>query len=325
MIQQDKSCQICHSNIFFDTSYLDTYGHTLFQDKQMIVCQGCGFGQIYPKIEKHDLNEFYENYWRSSKSPAVLNFKEWALSKNVLDSRSISQLLLGTQYLVNKESYSFMDIGPGIGWSFISAKKILDNVRLFTIELCREATAYYAKNLDNITIFNSLGDVKEDMDVVLMSHSLEHFDIDDIDDLFFNIHGLLAENGVFVIEVPNEMPMKHINNHTPHLCFFTLESLKKLFNKFEDKFELCFVDTVGMLIADALNMSERKLESAKLDKSNSFVWLRTFVKKNIVKLGLYGFFRLFKQIKNIDKFFNTSDFKYGGERVAIRCILKKRS
>ena len=33
------------------------------------------------------------------KSPAFTDFREWALSKHVLDPRSISQLLLGVQYL----------------------------------------------------------------------------------------------------------------------------------------------------------------------------------------------------------------------------------
>ena len=44
-----------------------------------------------------------------------------------------------------------------------------------------------------------------------------------------------------------------------------------------------------------------------------------------MSLGLYGFFRLIKQIKNINNIFNEPGFRYGGDRLAIRCVLRKRS
>jgi len=323
MAIEGKSCQICAGNIISEASYLDTYGHTLFQDKMMLVCQECGFGQIYPEIEKNKLNDFYENFWRSEASPAFLDFKEWALSKTILDARSLSQLLLGAQYLKNKKEYSFLDIGPGIGWSFISAQHILADVKLFTIELCREAKDYYSKNLDKITIVNNFGELGDKMDVVLMSHSLEHFSIHDIDELFVDIHSILTDNGILIIEVPNEMKMPYRDNHTPHLSFFSLESLQKLVGKFEHKFELCFIDTADMLLSEDSKMSELSFKSNTRGKFITRV--RSFVKKAIVASGLYGSFRLIKQIKNIDKIFNASGFKYGGDREMIRCVLRKRA
>ena len=90
MVKEGKSCRICTGNSISEASYLDTYGHELFQDKIMLVCQECGFGQIYPEIEENSLNGFYENFWRSEESPTFLDFEEWALSKNVLDPRSLS-------------------------------------------------------------------------------------------------------------------------------------------------------------------------------------------------------------------------------------------
>ena len=325
MIKVSKSCQVCAGNLICEASYLDNYGHALFQDKIMLVCQECGFGQIYPEIEKHDLNDFYENFWRSEESPAFLDFGEWALSKNVLDPRSISQLLLGAQYLKNKQEYSFMDIGPGIGWSFISAQHILGNVRLFTIELCREAKEYYTKYLDKITIANNFGEIKENMDVILMSHSLEHFDIHDIDELLINIHSVLADNGILIVEVPNETKMPYRNNHTPHLSFFSLESLRALVAKYENKFELCFIDTADMLLSEDSKITNSDFKSNKRHKTNLIHQIRKFIKKSIVSFGLYGYFRLFKQLKNVHNIFNVASFKYGGDRMTIRCVLRKRA
>ncbi len=325
MVKTGKFCQVCAGHSISEASYLDTYGHALFQGKVMLVCQECGFGQIHPEIEKDGLNDFYENFWRSKDSPASLDFEEWALSENVYDPRSLSQLLLGVQYLKNKQEYSFLDIGPGIGWSFISAQHILKNVKLFTIELCREAKDYYSKNLDKITIVNSFEELQEKMDIILMSHSLEHFNIRDIDDLFVNIHSALAGNGVLIIEVPNEMEMPYRNNHTPHLCFFSLKSMRKLFRKLENKFELCFIDTADILLSEDSKSSELYLSNNKRNESKLITGLRSFFKKTMVSLGLYGFFRLIKQIKNINNIFNEPSFKYGGDRAIIRCVLRKRS
>ena len=104
MVKTGKFCQVCAGHSISEASYLDTYGRALFQGKVMLVCQECGFGQIHPEIEKDSLNDFYENFWRSEASPAFLDFKEWALIKNVLDPRSLSQLLLGYESFMFKEA-----------------------------------------------------------------------------------------------------------------------------------------------------------------------------------------------------------------------------
>ena len=57
MVKPIRSCQICSGNLFSEASYLNAYGHILFQNKVMLVCRECGFGRIHPKIKKSDLSE----------------------------------------------------------------------------------------------------------------------------------------------------------------------------------------------------------------------------------------------------------------------------
>ena len=75
MTELNKPCQICDNTFFSKTKYLNKYGHLLFDGKAIFICQRCGFGQMYPKIEKNNLIEFYKNYYRSKTSPAFIDFK----------------------------------------------------------------------------------------------------------------------------------------------------------------------------------------------------------------------------------------------------------
>ena len=61
-----------------------------------------------------------------------------------------------------------------------------------------------------------------------MSHSLEHFNAKDAEELIAIIYKLLKENGKVFIEVPNANLKEYSNsneNMQPHLSFFTKKSL----------------------------------------------------------------------------------------------------
>ena len=86
-----------------------------------------------------------------------------------------------------------------------------------------------------------LNEIKDKIDVLLMSHSLEHFPINDTHILFQDIHNVLADDGIVIIEVPHaDLRISNFHkerlNDTPHLSFFSLESLSKLIDK--SKFDL---------------------------------------------------------------------------------------
>jgi hypothetical protein len=65
MQQLKNLCPICNDSLQNDTVYLDTWNHSLFKNRSISICVECGFGQIYPKIEKNDLNNYYKNIYRS--------------------------------------------------------------------------------------------------------------------------------------------------------------------------------------------------------------------------------------------------------------------
>lgn len=319
----NKLCSVCDGNILRSISYKNQWSD-LFTNKQILVCETCGFGQIEPKIDSKSIQDFYRYEYRSKSSPHYVDFSRRIPSPYFYRAKSISQILLGLQYLDEKKEYNFLDVGAGLGRSFISVKEIFKaNVNLFTVEEDLGAKNYYKNYYKDVVIASNISDFNDIMDIVLMSHSLEHFDITDMQNLFKDISNAMDDNGIFIIEVPHadfrdENYEKKRPKDTPHLCFFSLDSMSKLVKLYG--FELCYIDTSGPLIGD---MFFQENHSQK-----SIVTLSKFILK---KFGLLSLISRLKRnifikvhlIRSKHIFHKNVNFKYGGKRAVIRCVLKK--
>jgi SAM-dependent methyltransferase len=327
-----KKCDLCNSELQNDTDYLNEWNHNLFENKSLLICMNCGFSQINPKLTDNDLNNYYENIYRSKNSPMYIDFNSYFLDKHTSDFRSISQLLLGRQYVSNKKEYSFLDIGPGPGFSLISAKKIFQNVKLSVIESNSHAKNFYKKFFKDLSIYKNLNEIKNEIDVILMSHSLEHFDINDMPALFQDMHNILADDGIVIIEVPhadlrNASFLSKRKNDTPHLSFFSLDSLTKFVNK--SKFNIRFINTVGPLLLDTYSeeINEGKEQNSTLSRNGSNIYkiIKKIIKKISNYFGFYGYLKKINVILNTtEEPYSNINFQYGGNRDCIRCVLKKK-
>ncbi len=166
-----------------------------------------------------------------------------------------------------------------------------------------------------------------------MSHSLEHFDIKDMEVLFCDLYNVLAEDGIVIIEVPhvdlrnNEVIDTRFND-TPHLSFFSVPSLQKLIERF--KFDICYMNTVGQLqkissSGDANLARERDFKGHKNKKIMTATGLlKQSIKKLFITLGMYDlFYKVLVCWKNDNVFYSHFDIKYGGDRDGIRCVLRR--
>jgi len=321
----NKNCAICGSQELRRINYKNTWSD-LFKNKFILVCDKCGFGCIDPKIDANAILDFYKDVYRGKGSPHYVDFSKQKPSKAFNRARSISQLLLGAQYLEHKSKYNFLDIGSGLGKSFISANEILHgNVNLYTIEQDKNAKIYYQHYFKSLVILDDFSELDDDMDIILMSHSLEHFDIKDMRGLFLQVHQVLAENGIMIIEVPHaDFRDKNYEDNrpkdVPHLSFFSLESLRMLVESFD--FELCFIDTAGVLINDMLF-------SESIVKKKGF---KSMLKEIFKKMGIYGCLAKLKSniflksssISKRDEFYKDENFQYKGDRAVLRCVLRKK-
>jgi hypothetical protein len=141
--------------------------------------------------------------------------------------------------------------------------------------------------------------------------------------LFKKLYDVLSEDGILIIEIPHENHLDKLykpTNHTPHLSFFTIESLKKLILK--TKFELCYINTLGSNIS--IDKETKKQEKNKIIKIKSY--FNSIIKKIIIILGLYDMItKLYFLLSSKKTIFKDKNFKYGGNRSLIRLILKRNN
>lgn len=98
-----------------------------------------------------------------------------------------------------------------------------------------ERAASALKRVYSTATFSSLTELSENkkmVDVILMSHNLEHFYIPCGDDLLAQIGQVMTPETGLIIEVPHVDMRKHSEIRlfdTPHFMFFSKESLRLLF------------------------------------------------------------------------------------------------
>ncbi len=318
-----NTCTICNSDTYKSIKYINATfkKNKCFLDKNIKVCKRCGFGEIYPKISSNELKDFYENSYRCKGSSTHIDFR--VLNRTIERSfaaRPLAQLSLSLPYIFKKDMpLNFLDIGAGSGASFVAAQLIFDRVNLFAIEENLDAISFYKKKFKKITILKNIDDEQELMDVILMSHSLEHFDAQEIPFILEKLYIAMSSNGIVIIEVPNadlnDIFMLNRYEDTPHLSFFSIQSIRKIVE--QSKFKLVYLNTVGSL--------NEKDSSRVRNRSNNKA--RVIIKSFLKVLKIYPVFRYFL-IKFIDykNFYNDKNmpFNYGRNRSSIRFVLQKK-
>ena len=240
-------------------------------------------------------------------------------------SRSFGQLLLARQYLEAKEHYEILDVGAGLGRSYITARELLgDKFDFHAIEHDEEAISYYKKFLPGIQVCLDFEQFDASLDLIIMSHSLEHFDFEDMPKLFSDMHRALADDGVIMIEVPHadfrNSRYKDIRyKDTPHLSFFSLDSLKKLIEM--NGFQICFLSTAGLPIEEAFVKTETHVGGMKFR-------LKKVLKKSWGYKYASRFLRQYSVNKKMreqagGRFLRNPNFQYKGDRAVLRCVISK--
>jgi hypothetical protein len=332
------NCIICCtsvSNKILNYNDLAWNKSNIFSALKLYHCEKCGMGFTYPDLPMEDLYKYYSIIYRAKNSPFYFDFEtkvQNKISKSYpyANQRSFSQILLARFFTVFNKDDIFIDIGPGKGGSYSFAKLLLPSPKLYGIELTEGAKYFFKINFQAET-YNSLNEynnnIKGKVKIMLMSHSLEHYQISDLDTLFEEIKITLDDTGVIVIEVPHCDLRIHADirgNDTPHTLFFSKQSLKLLLEK--NGFEVLFIDTCGEL------WKTKEQYEAFMNSTSSFVKnsIRPLYNNLPIKLqnAIRTFVRVFYKIKN-SNLFNKGYYSslpqhtYGGNRNCLRVVAKK--
>lgn len=232
-----EACVICKKS----TKYSHTYDatKTLFESKKIFKCQSCEY-HFCADIEPIALNSYYEtsydenDFGRSKTFPSPEDYFN-NRSNQFKPDRSDAHINSSLYHLDTQSKISILDCGAGLGTTLNIAKNTFPNSELHAFENDIFSKMY----LDYIGVTQHSGDLlsflKEntiEFDLIICSHFLEHVAptiLLEIRDLLLKS---LSDDGILLLEVPNdnwfEYPHK-IHNLPPHVSFFSIKSLKLMF------------------------------------------------------------------------------------------------
>ncbi len=348
-----RKCPIClseavNTNINFLPTTLNKMNE--FDTCKISVCSSCKFGYVEQDFDEGRLHKYYEEYYSGiadkNNESTFLEIR----SKYEYSSRALSQLNLLSSYIDKSKNIKILEIGSGQG-DFIHALKSLRwSAEMYVFEPQLKAQKVLegldvnvipkSFNRENVNQFNNF------FDLVYMSHSLEHFNPGQVNLLIGQIKECLKTNGLLFIEIPNanleKTPFEAI---VPHLSFFSVESIKKLFSLHD--FKTIFLETCGEKYVNKITHDKnidqlRKSNSfefiksdddgflinTKLEKKNNrysikkvlLKYIKKFPKKFLVKLKDFKHRIMVPPIYNI---MSDENFSYGSDREFIRVIGKK--
>ena len=221
-------CLLCNNH---ETKEIYTYripqhyqeNRKFFPNIKIQTCQECKISYC-SNTERSNLDNYYKSIYEDK--PKIKNrFKEF-------NSRFFSQILFYINHVRIHENIKVLEVGPNI-------LGILPTLKIFQ----KKVSYYY---YDQVVIKHNhkeifkLGDyfdpLKSELpkvDLIWMSHCLEHIFPSDLKDMLNAYYKALNKGGKIFVEIPNDMMSK--NFKIPHTLFFEKEGVIKLFEKFNFK------------------------------------------------------------------------------------------
>lgn len=201
-----------------------------FVNLAVIACGTCGFSHV--PINPFGLNEYYRSDYSASKGRVIdVDPNYLYADKNILQSLGIKRT---NRHLSTLEKYvstidTIVDVGCGYGLTLdrsIAKNKI-------GVEIDPVVTRFPTSR--GIKIVNSIASIPDAVaDVVICSHVIEHIHISEVVPYLNAIKRIMKPSAICLLEVPNA-PLLHLNltkcRHSPHLNFFSMESLRVIIQK----------------------------------------------------------------------------------------------
>jgi hypothetical protein len=155
------------------------------------------------------------------------------LYKYYYPSRIISLIVLAKFFINFLPNDSIIDIGCDYGDSFYVINKIISKIKFTAAEsnkktyasLKRLGVTKIVKNLQSRSIKN------KKYKLIIASHIIEHLNGLDVKSFLLNTKKIIENKGYLLIEVPFDDLLQNKNkpiDHSPHLSFFSIESLRNV-------------------------------------------------------------------------------------------------
>ena len=171
-------CPICSLETKKSYKYTQTTMHKLvdFDNKFINFCNTCAYGFNQP-FKKKDLDLYYEDYY-SGKLHKHLFKRFFKLEEDYTvftqDMRALSQISLISNYINFNLNLNILEIGSSTNNFICSLFHINKKSEFFSSDYKTINNKPYIKNVDLISD-KMANNYKEKFDLIVMSHTLEHF------------------------------------------------------------------------------------------------------------------------------------------------------
>lgn len=204
-----------------------------------------GYYELTVKPDQNKLKEYYkEKYYQENRSAYKEIYTE--LDMLQINNQLEKNYFLLKSYLPIRQGMNFLDIGCGEGWALNFFKK--KGFNILGLDYSSEGINKHNPDLLDYficgDIFDNLDNItnhKQKYDIIWLDNVLEH--VLDPELLLKQIYSILEENGVIVIEVPNDFSIVQIDLYNKgyvkepywvaipdHISYFNKEGLAKLCN-----------------------------------------------------------------------------------------------
>ena len=257
MDKNNFKCICCESNDYSILDYnnygykiLEIKGNNIFHNLSIYLCKECGFSNAFPIIKEKELNEFYNlNYSATDTMHSVTWEEKFRNYKKYFAWRYLSQIYLVKTFKDILSIHNVLEIGPGNCEGKRTFDRMNCDVNYYVFE--EDYSKYELIKKNKIQLLEKQKDhffiekYANKFDLTIMSHSLEHFQFHQIIEILNSIYKMTKNRGVFLIEVPcDDFRFDEVRvNHSPHLCFFTVQSFQKIIKK--TKFRIIFLNEYG--------------------------------------------------------------------------------
>lgn len=245
----------------------------VFDNRRLYLCDKCGFGYNLPFLTREVLDHFYDvEFIKKRKKYFFQSYFKFRPDINLL-----YRIMKFLSYASLKNNTpTFLDFGGGRGSSCENFRELYPKSKIFIDDSICYLPILKRRKLERKSLLNFQD---ESIDLIFSSHTFEHFNASDIDEILATIYKKLKKGGSIFIEVPNDDLKNFIDqdiyNEGSHLVHYSKTSLTN------------FVKRAGLKIDHVSTVGNDR----KLGNGGSF-------KVSIDYLTSYKFSRMIERVKH---------------------------
>jgi len=188
------------------------------------------------------------------------------------NSRFFSQFMYFKQYVGLEKINSVLEIGPNWQGMLPTIKFFKNKIKYYFIDQVNSKSMIKNGGIHIGTYFDPKKINLPSVDLVWMSHSLEHIHPDLLTKMLQKIYEALSVGGIFFIEVPNNLKEKKF--YFPHTLFFYEKTLNDILKK--NGFKIISSQSIEKI---DIGIKSQNLNGTMIKKNNFLIQgIKKFVK-----------------------------------------------